>query len=282
MGAVLGLGAGLGALLVVLGVTTESRKGASRQSRIAALIDRSGVERVTASGLIASCVGLGMLAAFITLVLSAIPVVALIAGVVIGGVPIVALRRRARQRAKSLRGCWPDAVDVLGSAVRAGLSLPEAVVDLAHRGPEPLRPAFSRFATEYRATGSFEAAMGVLKETLRDPVADRVIAALGIAREVGGTDLGRVLATLSDFLRQDARTRGEIEARQSWTVNAARVAVAAPWITLLLLCTRPETVAAYRTPAGTVILAAAAVLSVVAYRVMIGIGHLPDEPRILR
>ena len=282
MGAVLGLGAGLGALLVLLGVTTDSRKRSVKPSRIAALIDRSGAERVTVSGLIAACVGLGLLAAFVTLVLTAIPVVSLITGLAIGLVPVVALRRRARQRAKALRGCWPDAVDILGSAVRAGLSLPEAVVDLASRGPEPLRPAFARFAAEYRATGSFDAAMGLLKETLRDPVADRVIASLGIAREVGGTDLGRVLATLSDFLRQDARTRGEIEARQSWTVNAARVAVAAPWITLLLLCTRPETVAAYRTPTGTVILVAAAVLSVVAYRVMIGIGQLPDEPRILR
>jgi tight adherence protein B len=108
-----------------------------------------------------------------------------------------------------------------------------------------------------------------------------VIVSLGIAREVGGSDLGRVLATLSDFLRQDARARGEIEARQSWTVNAARVAVAAPWITLLLLCTRPETVAAYSTAAGAVILIGSAVLSVVAYRVMTAIGRLPDEPRVL-
>ena len=282
MGAAIGLGAGLGALLIVLGVTTEPRRRKARSSRLAALIERSGIERVTASGLVAACVGLGLLSAFVTLVLTSVPVVALIAGVVVGLAPIAVLRRRARQRAKALRGCWPDTVDILGSAVRAGLSLPEAVVDLAQRGPEPLRPAFARFATEYRATGSFDAAMAILREALRDPVADRVIASLSIAREVGGSDLGRVLATLSDFLRQDARTRGEIEARQSWTVNAARVAVAAPWITLLLLCTRPEAVAAYRTPAGTLILVVAAALSVVAYRVMIGIGQLPDEPRILR
>ena len=43
----------------------------------------------------------------------------------------------------------------------------------------------------------------------------------GMARQVGGSELGRLLRTLSAFLRADARTRGEIEARQSWTVNAA-------------------------------------------------------------
>ena len=282
MGAVLGLACGLGLLLVVLGLTTESAPRKQRSSRIATLLDKAGTERVTPAGFLGACVGLGTLAGFLVLVLSSVPAVALIAAVVMGLAPVALLKRRGRRRERELRACWPDAVDILGSAVRAGLSLPEAVVDLASRGPEPLRPAFARFATEYRATGSFESALSTLRSLLRDPVADRVIAALGIAREVGGTDLGRVLSTLSDFLRQDARTRGEIEARQSWTVNAARVAVAAPWITLLLLCTRPEAVAAYRTPMGGVILACAAVMSIVAYRVMIAVGQLPDEPRILR
>ena len=58
---------------------------------------------------------------------------------------------------------------------------------------------------------------------------DRLVESLRIAREVGGTDLGHLLRTLSGFLREDARTRAELETRQSWTVNAARLAVAAPW-----------------------------------------------------
>ena len=118
------------------------------------------------------------------------------------------------------------------------------------------------------------------RASLADPVADRVIASLRIARDVGGSDLGRVLRTLSTLLREDARMRGEIEGRQSWTVSAARMAVAAPWVTLALLCTRPEAVQAYRTPAGAVVLVAAALVSVVAYRLMMRIGRLPAERRL--
>ena len=135
------------------------------------------------------------------------------------------------------------------------------------------------FEREYRATGSFAAALDALQESLRDPVADRVIASLRIAREVGGTDLGTVLRTVSALLREDARTRGEIEARQSWTVNAARLAVAAPWITLALLCTRPEAARAYASLTGAIVLVAAAAVSFVAYRAMIRIGRLPAEQR---
>ncbi len=281
MGAILGLLAGSGLLLIVLGVSGPSGAKRARESRLQRLIDRAGMERVRPGTFLAASVGAGLLAALVTFAISGVLVVGLLAAVAVGLIPYVVLRRRSTARVKALRGSWPDAVDVLASAVRAGLSLPEAVADLGTRGPEPLRPAFMRFATEYRATGSFALALDVLADTMRDPVADRVVIALGIAREVGGSDLGRVLTTLSEFLREDARTRGEIEARQSWTVNGARIAVAAPWITLALLCTRPEAMAAYSTAMGAVILIGAAVLSVVAYRVMIALGRLPSEPRVM-
>lgn len=281
IGALLGLGVGVGALIVVIGITVPHRDRESRVSGLRRLIDRAGLERVGPSGVLGACVGLSCVAGLLALAISSVAVVGALAAVVAGYLPVAVLRRRARARSVALRSAWPDAVDMLCSAVRAGMSLPEAVIDMGVRGPEALRPAFTSFAADYRASGSFALALDELKDALRDPVADRVIVSLGIAREVGGSDLGRVLATLSDFLRQDARARGEIEARQSWTVNAARVAVAAPWITLLLLCTRPETVAAYSTATGAVILIGSALLSVVAYRVMTAIGRLPDEPRVL-
>lgn len=282
MGAILGLGIGLGIILVLLGVTTPASTRLRGPSRWQRLIDRSGASRVTPGGLLATCVGVGLVAALVALVFTAVPIIALIAGIAVGYAPVITLRRRAARRSRALRASWPDAVDTLASAVKAGMSLPEAVADLSQRGPESLRPAFVAFTAEYRATGSFAAALTTLSEELRDPVADRVVAALRIARDVGGSDLGRVLGALSSFLRADARTRGEIEARQSWTVNAARVAVAAPWVTLLLLSTRPEAVAAYSSTGGAIVLIGSAVLSVVAYRVMVSIGRLPDDPRIIK
>ena len=276
------LGIAVGIVLVMLGATTTSQRRPARRSRLRSLIDRSGTPRATPGGVIAACLGCGAGAAVIALAVTAVPIVSALAGILAAALPVVILRRRAARRVSALRDGWPDAVDILTSAVRAGLSLPEAVVDLSTRGPLALRPAFAEFAADYRASGSFEAALGTLQGSLRDPVADRVVISLRIAREVGGRDLGRVLATMSDFLREDARARGEIEARQSWTVNAARVAVAAPWITLLLLCTRPEAVAAYSTAAGALVIAGSALLSVIAYRVMLAVGRLPPDVRVLR
>ncbi len=93
------------------------------------------------------------------------------------------------------------------------------------------------------------------------------------ARSAAPTSAG-LLSTLSGFLRDDARTRAELLARQSWSVNAARMAVAAPWLVLILLATQRETLQAYDTPTGTLILAVGAHLSLIAYRLMIRIGRL--------
>jgi tight adherence protein B len=187
-----------------------------------------------------------------------------------------------RRRQVLLRELWPEAIDHLASAVRAGLSLPEGLAALAVRGPAELRAPFGRFGAAYRASGRFGACLDALKDDLADPIGDRVCETMRVAREVGGSDLGTVLRTLSDLLRADARTRAELETRQGGVVNAARLAVAAPWAVLLLLGTQAETLNAYDSPGGTLLLAVGGVVCVVAYRLMLHIGRLPDEQRVLR
>jgi tight adherence protein B len=217
----------------------------------------------------------------IVLIITSIPIVALMGATGATFIPIFSLKRRVRVRSKALRTSWPDAVDSLASSVRAGMSLPEAVADLSKNGPASLRYAFDHFCNYYRSTGSFGQALNALQERLGDPVADRVISALRIAYEVGGTDLGQVLRTLSALLRSDAMTRGDIEARQSWTISAARMSIAAPWLTLAMLCTRPDAVAAFRTGLGAVVLLGAAAVSFIAYRIMLRIGALPTQSRVV-
>ena len=57
--------------------------------------------------------------------------------------------------------------------------------------------------------------------------------------------------------------------------------MAAPWVLLALLSLRPQAVAAYDSPAGAVVLLGGAGLCVVAYRLMMRIGRLPREERVL-
>ena len=131
-------------------------------------------------------------------------------------------------------------------------------------------------------TARFDDCLDALKDRFADPVADRVIEALRITREVGGTDLGTTLRSLATMLRADQRTRGELEARQSWTVGAARLAVVAPWAVLVIFGTRTNTAAAFDSPMGVLVLAGGAALTLFAYWLMLRIGTLPEDRRVLR
>ena len=144
-----------------------------------------------------------------------------------------------------------------------------------------LREAFAGFALDYQVSGRFSESLDRLKARLADPVGDRVVEALRVAREVGGGDLGRLLRSLSSYLREDARTRSELESRQAWTVNGARLAVAAPWLVLLLMCFQRDVIRRYSSPTGVLVLAFGAVACAVAYWLMVRIGRLPTERRIL-
>ena len=208
--------------------------------------------------------------------------IALCFGLMAGALPISLVRMRARKRRNKLRDLWPDVVDNITSGVRAGLALPEALSQLSVRGPAELRPAFTAFAEDYRTTGRFHDCLDRLKDRLSDPVGDRIVESLRIAREVGGSDLGKLLRTLSSFLREDARTRAELETRQGWTINAARLAAGAPWVILGLLALNGSSLEAYSSPTGWVVLGVGAGLCVVAYRAMVWIGRLPEEERVLR
>lgn len=280
MSVVLGLALGAGLMLIWFsGFPSASRERGPGMLR--RRLDAAGRERTPVAALVA----LSILAAFVVGVLvllltSAWPV-ALVFAAFSALMPTFALGLVAERRARVRRNAWPDVVDLLRSAVRAGVPLSEGLAQLGRRGPLALRAPFLEYEADLRVGRSVDTCLDRLQERFADPVADRLLAAVRLTREVGGADVGELLSTLSYFLRSDLRTRGELEARQSWTVNAARLAVVAPWLILLVLCLQPQVAAAYATPAGLGVLCVGLVVAVLAYAGMVRVARLPD-PELVR
>ena len=213
---ILGLTLGVGLLLVLSSFTQRrtvpGRRLATTTARIRRLVDEAGYHSLPLPALFTST-ALCAAAAFVLvfLVTAAVPV-AICFSVIAGMLPWAVLRWKLTRRRKQLAEVWPDVVDHLRSAVRSGLSMPEGLIELGRSGPEPIREPFAEFGSDWRASVPMDTALERLKLRLADPVGDRIVLALRMTRELGGTDLGRLLDTLAGVLRNNARTRSELGA----------------------------------------------------------------------
>ncbi|GAB2702642.1 tight adherence protein B [Microbacterium marinum] len=258
--------------------TGSGRVQRSSAGRAARMLAAAGYGHATPGHLAVVSVVAAAVAGAVVWLVTALPAFAAVAAAAALLAPTAWLRARGRRLLKSRRALWPDVCDLLVASVRSGMSLPDSVAALGEVGPPPLRPAFAAFSGDVAASGHFDSSALRLKERLADPVADRIIEALRMARQVGGTELTTVLRSLSASVRAEATLRAEIEARQSWIRGAAVLGVVAPWVILGLLALRPEGAAAYSSPDGVMVILVGAAVSAVAFRLMIGIGRLP-EPR---
>lgn len=281
---VLGAALAAGLLLALspwLWPATVRRRSAGASGRLARLLDEAGLGRVAPGRFVLASGGIAALLAAVVWIVAPLPAFALVAASFGACAPLVWVRSRRIALQRRRRGLWPDVCDLLIASVRAGMSLPDAVASLAECAPAELRTRFAVFARDLAASGHFDSSAGRLKAGLADPVADRIIETLRMARQVGGTDVATVLRSLAAAVRADASVRSEVEARQSWTRGAAALGVAAPWVVLALLALRPEGAEAYASPEGVVLVLAGAAVSIVAYRMMLAIGRLPEPKRWL-
>ena len=244
-------------------------------------VARARVPGLTAARLVMLSAVIGVVVAAVVLAVTDAWPVALIVSLGVAFLPHAWVVSRVRAHAKTVRAAWPEVIDAMVSGVRAGTSLPQVLCDLAEEGPVPVRFAFEAFSRDYSANGRFAPALDRMKEEVADPVADRIIEALRIARSVGGADLTRLLQDLASLLREDSRVRGELEARQSWTVGAARLGIAAPWVVLLLLSGGGASASVWNSPGGIAVLCAGAGICVIAYLAMKAASRLSSDPRNL-
>ena len=74
----------------------------------------------------------------------------------------------------------------------------------------------------------------------------------------------------------------ELYAPVDLKIGHCRLSVAAPWIVLAILATRGGAIEAYDSRLGVMVLLVGAGLCIGAYRLMMHIGRLPEERRVLR
>ena len=131
MAPTVGLIGGLGLFLVWWACWVPGRPKTRSGSFITAerLLRQAGIGNVSPAQLAGTSLASGALVAVVVAAMTAWPI-GLCFGVFASGAPLALVVWQAKRRARALREVWPDAVDHLRSAIRAGLSLPEALIQL--------------------------------------------------------------------------------------------------------------------------------------------------------
>jgi tight adherence protein B len=133
----------------------------------------------------------------------------LIAEAVGAVLPWLYVRRRRTQRLYAFEEGLPDALDLLGRAVRAGHPIGAGIKIVADEALEPVAGEFLRTFEEQRFGLPFEDTMLAL--ATRVPLVDlrMLVTAVLIQREVGG-NLAEVLDNLADVIRQRFTIRRQL------------------------------------------------------------------------
>jgi tight adherence protein B len=158
-------------------------------------------------------IALALAAAFVLyIVLEMAPAVALGGSLMIGiGLPNYWVGRKAKKRGQNFNLLFPEAVDLIVRALRAGLPVQEAVGNVARDIKEPVGGVFRRAQQEVQLGVPIETALWRVAKTVQTDEFNFLIVAMSIQRDTGG-NLAETLANLSTLLRARQQLRLKIRA----------------------------------------------------------------------
>jgi len=192
------------------------------------------------------------------------------------------LKQRKESRQAQLNQIWPEVIDHLVAGLYSGLSISEALSELAIRGPENTRDDFANFNQELRNGVEFNIAINNLRSNFAHNGSDQIFEALLLSKTLGGGELLNTLRTLGSFQREDLILNKEIAIKHGWIKNSAHISAAAPWVLLLMIGTQSGTAAAFASASGLMILASGVVMTFLAYLWMAKLSKLPETPRVFK
>ena len=194
------------------------------------------------------------------------PVFGVLAAIGLSAGPWLVVRRAANTRRERIEDQLADAMVTFSSAIRAGMSLAQALEMLASECPKPIREEFGQIIGEYKMGKPLERTLEEAKERLRSENFVLFSAALLASRESGGKlneTVERISKSILELQRLERKVRSETaQARKS----AVYMAMVPPVIVVVYGFIDPESVnLLLGTFPGHLLLAVALILNVLAY-----------------
>jgi tight adherence protein B len=145
--------------------------------------------------------------------------------------PMRYVKFRQGRRLKALNRQLPDTLSLLSNALKAGLSLPQAMETVARNTAAPIADELGRVIREMNIGSATERALTNMVRRTGSEDLDLIVTAITIQSSVGG-NLAHILDSISHTIRQRVHIKGQIsamtaQARASgWVITLLPVIVA--------------------------------------------------------
>ncbi|MBL0892140.1 MAG: type II secretion system F family protein [Gemmatimonadaceae bacterium] len=206
----------------------------------------------------------------LTLAQFAIGGIASVVGLLLGApVPWLMLRRRQGIRRRQFENAFPDALDLMTNALRAGYSLQAAMEFVGRESQAPLRQEFLRFYDEQRLGVDVRTALLAMQERIGTEEARLFVPSLIIQRETGG-NLVELLTNISNLIRERLKFQANLATLTAEPKMSARVLAAMPFVMFFAIyaINRQYMEPLFSHPVGKLLVVYAVVSVIVGYVIM--------------
>ena len=169
-------------------------------SRLGLLIEQSGV-KTTGSAIVIISIGLAVGLGFLTYVFVPQPLAALIVAPLGAFVPFGYLKHKRSARLKKFEEQFPEALDVLSRAIRAGHAFQTALGMVADEMPAPVGPEMKKTFDQQNYGLPLKEALNDLAERINIIDVRFFVTAVLIQRDTGG-NLSEILDNLAHVVRE--------------------------------------------------------------------------------
>ncbi len=158
-------------------------------------------------------------------------------------VPYWIIEWKRKKRLRKIESQFPDALDSLARALRAGHALVSGITILALETAAPLGPEFRKLADEHRLGLSWAVALENLSRRVPILEVRLFVAAIKVQTRTGGK-LTEVIERLGENIRETAALRGEVRAVSAQGRLTGTILTAMPiFIGLAMFFTNPSYIA---------------------------------------
>ena len=174
--------------------------------------------------------------------------------------PMRYVKWRQSRRLRAFNRRLPDTLSLLSNALKAGLSLPQAIEAVAKNTTAPISDELSRVIRETNlGTGTTQALTNMVRRVGSEDL-DLIVTAISIQSSVGG-NLARILDGISHTIRQRVQMKSQISALTAQMRASGWIITLLPFIVAAILnfITPSYFGVMFTDPAGRVLLALATV-----------------------